>query len=85
MQSLVAVAVRFEALPRVPILRAPCTVDAPLDLDLDEESEMIASFGRLLRKTWVFWTIFAPPLLQRSGLHILEHPIEPRVVARGTE
>ena len=60
-QSYAAVAHQFEALPTVPISRALCTEDASLNLDLKRGSEMFSSFWGLLRRTWFFLTIFAPP------------------------
>lgn len=49
-KSFAAVALQLEALPKVPISRALCTVDAPLSLDL-EGSEVFASSWELLRRT----------------------------------
>lgn len=56
------VALQFEALLRVPILRALCIVDAELSSGLEEGSEIFASFYGLLHRTLSFLTIFAPPL-----------------------
>lgn len=62
MPNFAVVALQFEALPRVPILRALCIVDAELSSGLEEGSEIFASFCGLLQRTLSFLTIFAPPL-----------------------
>ncbi len=50
MQYFAVVALLSEALPRVPISRALCTVDAPLSLDLEGGSERVAGFSRVLHR-----------------------------------
>lgn len=62
MPYFAVVALHFEALPRVPTLRALCIVDVELRSGLEEGSEIFASFCGLLQRTLSFLTIFAPPL-----------------------